>query len=162
MKFVLVFLISIAAFWVTAHEDHPAKANSATEPHEEDGSHNHEEEVSFVGPDKGVLEAKEDQGIKLSTEAEKNFEISKVKISNGLLEIPKRALVTAGTEINVYRFRGGFYKRVDCEVVKQNAELITIKSSDLKIGDEIVTRGVGFIRLAELMTFDDAPEGHSH
>jgi hypothetical protein len=78
-----------------------------------------------------------------------------------LVEIPQTAVVIAGIEKNIYRYRNGFYRRIDFETKKRNVDKILIQSDDLKINDEIVTVGISFIRLAELAAFDGA-EGHSH
>ena len=107
------------------------------------------DENAQVGPNKGILEASEHDGIKLSAEAEKSFSIQRVQLSSsGHPEIPRLAIVTALSEVNVYRYRSGFYKRIDL--------------SEVKPGDEIVVQGMGFLRLAELSAFGGAAEGHSH
>lgn len=127
--------------------------------HEEHGEH---EESAQVGPGKGILEASESEGIKLSPEAEKNFELARIKVSGGGIEIPKRAIVRAVAEVNVYRYRNGFYKRVDFAEVNRSADKIAIRSREIKPGDEIAIQGLGFLRLAEIAAFGGAPEGHSH
>ena len=126
--------------------------------------HDHDHEVSEqVGPDKGITAADEHEGIKLSSEAEKNFEIKKIKVSDRkAVEIPKSAVVTAGTEVNLYRVREGFFKRVDFDVIRKNSASLIVKSADLKAGDEVVTAGVQFVRFAELAAFGGEIEGHSH
>src|SRR3989344_5505598 len=94
--------------------------------------HDHEESAQ-VGPDKGILEASETEGIRLSPEAEKNFEIARQKVSlSDPIELPKTAIVTAVSEVNVFRYRGGFYKRSDFEEVKRFQDKIFIKSKDLQ------------------------------
>jgi Ni/Co efflux regulator RcnB len=128
---------------------------------EEEGEHS--EENAQVGPEKGILEASEVNGIKLSPQAEKNFEITKLKVGSGSSHnIPKSAVVTAGTEVNLYRIRNGFYKRIDFEILKRTGTHLTVKSKDLKDNDEIVVTGLGFLRIAEIAAFGGAPEGHSH
>lgn len=129
----------------------------------EKGERGHEhEEGGQVGPDKGIMEASEQKGIKLSPEAEKNFELARVKVAEATITLPKKAIVTAMAEVNVFRYRGGFYKRIDFEFMNRSGDAVTIRSKDLKPGDEIVTRGLGFLRLAEIAAFGGAPEGHSH
>ncbi len=158
------------------HEDHGsekkgAHAHSATDEHGHDehgegehGEGEHEEEAApNVGPDKGILEASADLGIKLSPEALRNFEIQTVKLSgNGPWIIPASARLLSGEEVNLYRERSGAFKRIDFKLIRKNSEQITITSSELKIGDGIVTIGIGFLRIAELAAFGGAPEGHSH
>lgn len=131
--------------------------------HAEGGDDHGEEENSQVGPDKGIIAASESEGIKLSQEAEKNFEIQRVKIGqSGQIEIPKTAIVTAGEEVNLFRYRNGFYKRVDFQQIGKNGSKIKVRSKDLKNGDEIALTGLGFLRLAEVSAFGGAAEGHSH
>lgn len=139
--------------------DHGSKDEHAAEEKEGHG----EEENSQVGPGKGIVSASEEEGIQISPEAEKNFEIKRIAVPASLqLELPKSAIVTAGTEINVFRYRNGHYKRIDFSTVNKAEGRITIKSVDLKAGDEIVIQGTGLLRIAEIAAFGGAPEGHSH
>lgn len=144
------------------HEDHKEHEEQAEHKENKEHDEHDEEERSQVGPDKGILEASEDKGIKLSPEAEKNFEIEKIAFHAGQITLNLTAFVTAGVEINVFRFRDGFYKRIDFIKLSQTNNQITIASKDLVKGDYIVTRGLGFLRIAEIAAFGGAPEGHSH
>lgn len=139
---------------------HTAHGEKAGEEHHEDEGH--EEENSQIGSNKGILEAHKEKGFRLSPEAEKNFELEKVKVSSDQLEIPSQAVVTAGVEVNLYRLREGFYSRIDFTEVRKSANNLVIKSKDLKPGDEIVVKGLGFLRMTEIAAFDGAPAGHSH
>ncbi|MER2510999.1 MAG: hypothetical protein ABTQ25_01015 [Nitrosomonas ureae] len=145
-------------------EDEHSGADERGESHEHGKSNEHgeHEESAQVGPDKGILEASESEGFKLSPEAEKNFELSRVKVSSDSVELPKSAIVTAVSEVNVFRYRNGFYKRIDFSEVNRSQGKIRIRSKDLKSGDEIVVHGLGFLRIAEIAAFGGAPEGHSH
>ncbi len=130
--------------------------------HDED-EHGHEEGGSRVGPDKGILAATEQDGIKLSPEAIKNFELkSKVLVGSGPWTIPSTARLLAGEEVNLFRMRDGFYKRIDFTLHRRNAEELIVSSKELKTGDSIITNGIGFLRIAEITAFGGAPEGHSH
>ena len=146
------------------HESEHKHSDGESEEHGHGDEHAHgEEENPQVGPKKGILAASEDEGIKLSPEAEKNFEIQKFKVmANGTFEIPKEAVVTAGLEVNLYRYRDGFYKRIDFEELRRSGNKIQIRSKDLRSGDEIAITGLGFLRIAEIAAFGGAPEGHSH
>ncbi|MCC7406051.1 MAG: hypothetical protein IT288_16780 [Bdellovibrionales bacterium] len=145
-------------------EDEHSGADEHEESHEHGKSdeHGEHEESAQVGPDKGILEASESDGFKLSPEAEKNFELSRVKVSSESIELPKSAIVTAVAEINVFRYRNGFYKRVDFSEVNRSQDKVRIRSKDIRPGDEIVIQGLGFLRIAEIAAFGGAPEGHSH
>lgn len=181
MKFLKnILVVSVAiAFCISslANEKHDEKEHqSSTEvsqskedghqDHKEEASNSHgehEEENSQIGQGKGIVSASETEGIQISVEAEKNFEIKRVKfLESTIFEIQKSAIVTAGTEVNLYRFRNGYYKRVDFDLIKKSEKTIFIKSKDLKNGDEIVIHGTGLLRIAEIAAFGGAPEGHSH
>ncbi len=138
------------------HDDH-----AENEEHGDD--HAESEENLQVGPEKGILEANKEKGFRLSAEAEKNFSVKKIKVSKAHgIEIPKSAQVTSGMEINLYRLRDGFYKRIDFTVVSSNSTTMTVSSKDLSINDEIALTGLGFLRISEISAFDGAPAGHSH
>lgn len=186
----IVAVLVMSGLYLKANQDKASEKNPKTEAtkHEEHGNHQkgeeaehkhaggeskehghgdehaqNEEENPQVGPNKGILAASEDEGIKLSPEAEKNFEIQKLKVFNpSSIEIPKDSLVTAGVEVNLYRYRAGFYKRIDFEQLSRSKNKISIRSRDLQSGDEIAITGLGFLRIAEIAAFGGAPEGHSH
>lgn len=190
-KLVLIFLLAInTQFSVSLaedkHDDHKDHAEDKHEhgsdhkseendhhkedekeehaDHKEDGSHGEESEANAqVGVNKGIVEADKENGFKLSVEAEKNFDIKKIKVQSSLsVELPLSAIATSTIEVNVYRFRDGFYKRIDFNQISKNQGKISIKSPDLKAGDEIAISGLGFLRVSEIAAFDGAPEGHSH
>lgn len=145
----------------TKHEEHDGHDDH--EGHSDEPGGEHSEENSQVGADKGILEASEEKGIKLSPEAEKNFGIEKVAVNNSQpITISKKTIVTSGVEVNIYRYRDGFYKRIDFAQIGKNDSTFTISSKDLAKGDYIVTKGLGFILVAEIAAFGGAPEGHSH
>lgn len=145
-------------------EKKPVVESSKHDEHGHDDKHDSDQEKNpQVGPNKGILMASEEDGIKLSPEAEKNFEIKKIKVlTANAIEIPKNAIVTAGLEVNLYRYRSGFYKRIDFREIKRLGNTVQVQSKDLKSGDEIAITGLGFLRIAELSAFSGAPEGHSH
>ena len=82
--------------------------------------------------------------------------------SAGTIEIPKEAILTAVSEVNIFRFRDGYYKRIDFVKISMVNNKVLVKSKDLKLNDEVIVRGLGFLRIAELAAFGGAPEGHSH
>lgn len=131
------------------------------EEHHDENEHGHEE-GSRVGPDKGILEADERHGIRLSPEAEKNFEIKRIKVASLPLTIGADVIVYSGQEENLFRYRQGFYKRIDFTVMSKSNGILTVQSQHLRPGDEVVTQGLGFLRIAEIAAFGGAAEGHSH
>jgi len=129
----------------------------------EEGGHGEEEAAANVGPDKGILEANDKDGFKLSPEALKNFEIQTINLSgSGPWTVPMSARLLAGEETNLYRFREDYYKRIDFKTIKKMNGQLMVSSAELKPGDKLVTNGIGFLRIAELAAFGGAPEGHSH
>lgn len=161
MRKTLVLLSLLFSFDVYGNQSHS---------HDEKEEHAHEkehelghEENSQVGAGKGIVSASEEHGIQISPQAEKVFEIQRVTIQQTqTIELPKTAVVTAGTEVNLYRYRDGHYKRIDFELIRKTEKQIVVLSKDLKKGDEIVVRGMGLLRIAEIAAFGGAPEGHSH
>lgn len=145
---------------------HESGGGEKHDDHDEDGGHGghgHEEGNENIGPGKGIVSASEEEGFQISPEAEKNFEIKRFKVpASAQFEIPKSAVVTAGTEVNLYRYRDSHYKRVDFVFVSKADKSVVVKSKDLKPGDEIVVLGTGLLRIAEIAAFGGAPEGHSH
>ena len=132
---------------------------------EQGGEHGHEEEEASdsVGPDKGILAADEESGIQLAPEATKNFDIQTLELRGpGPWQIPLGARLLSGEEINLYRFREGFYRRVDFQESARTPQTITISSKDLRAGDAVVVQGIGFLRIAELAAFGGVAHGHSH
>jgi hypothetical protein len=142
--------------WAKEVEDGGGHGDGHDAHHEKEGSAN-------VGPNKGILEASAEDGIKLSPEALKNFAIRVQKLSGPApWIIPASARLLSGEEVNLYRLRDGRYKRIDFEVLKRTGDQLTITSRDLRASDEIALSGIGFLRTAELAAFGGAPEGHSH
>lgn len=138
------------------HDEHGEGEKHAG--HDEEG-----EENPQVGADKGIVEANKEKGFKLSPEAEKNFSVKKLKVTKSQnIEIPKGALVTSGVEINLYRLRDGFYKRIDFTTITTKVDSLIINSKELSQNDEIALSGLGFLRISEISAFEGAPEGHSH
>lgn len=100
---------------------------------------------------------------KISIKAEENFGIRKIAITKSeSISVPISAVLKSGTESNLYRYRNRFYQRIDFAGVRKSESEITIKSADLMVGDEVVILGIGFLRIAELATFQTEPAGHSH
>lgn len=147
---------------VKAQDHHEGEDNQGDE---EDHAHGDEEneESKSVGPEKGIIEASEAQGIKLSPEALRNFEIKSQKlIGNGPWSFPISALFQSGEEVNLYRLRNGFFQRIDFIQVSRNSQQFVASSKNLRVGDEVVIAGLGYLRIAELTAFGGNSEGHSH
>jgi len=141
----------------------PVKAEKTEEGGHQHGEGEEEEEGGKVGPDKGITEANEKLGFKLSAEALKNFELKSMKLNgDGPWRIPRSAIVRTGDETNLYRQRDGFFKRIDFQAIKQDGNQVLVDSDQMRENDEIISVGIGFLRIAELAAFGGVAAGHSH
>ncbi len=143
-------------------DDHDHAEGEKPDEHDHEGGHE-EEESANIGPEKGILEADEKNGFKLAPQVFKNFEIQTLKLSgSGPWMIPLSARLISMEEVNLYRVRNGFFKRIDFNISKKSSEQLTISSVELKPGDEIATTGIGYLRIVELAAFGGVADSHSH
>ncbi len=175
-KYILIiWLITILSFKNTWAESKQIEKRTSqqkqdhheNEHHDEDTTHSDDikekEKSTSVGPEKGILEASAAQGIKLSPEALKNFELKTQKIiGNAPWTLPISARFQSGEEVNLYRLRDGFFKRIDFIQKSRSTHQFVVSSNELQKGDEIVIGSIGYLRIAELMAFGNNSEGHSH
>jgi len=126
---------------------------------EEEG-HEHEEASVNVGPDKGILEKSEAEGIKLSEEAVKTMGIKTIDVHSQQIEIPTTALVKIKDNKYIFRLRNGWFKRVEFKVIQKGSDKLTLNSNDLSTGDKIVTEGLGFLRTSEIYSEEGATHSH--
>lgn len=134
-----------------------ARAESEKHEHEQGHKDDHDEDHDDAHSDAA------EHGFQLSPEALKNFGIRTVNVQGaGPWTISSRSVVYSGEEINLYRLRDGFFKRIDFTTVRKSKNEITVTSKDLSSGDQIVLEGLGFLRVAELAAFGGVEHGHSH
>ncbi|QDK38765.1 hypothetical protein [Bdellovibrio sp. NC01] len=169
----IIFLSIVTLLFAASCTDKKNKEGSAEMITANHGSHEHgeehehegetEERNASVGADKGITTVDEHDGFKLSVEAIRNFGIQTLTLGKETQwKIPASAILYSGEEVNVYRVRNAFFKRIDFTTVIKTPKEITIKSADLHAGDEVVISGVGYLRSVEIVASGDAPEGHSH
>lgn len=114
-----------------------------------------------IGPTKGVTEVAKDKSFKLSPEAIKRLEITWAPVNETVVRIPKTAIANALSESNVFRFRDGWIKSVHFKILTKG-EQVTIQSSEIQKGDQIVRTGVGYLRIiASQLGEVEEEEGHS-
>ncbi len=122
--------------------------------HKDEHEHGHSEEE---GHSEG------ETGFSLSPEASKNFELQTVQLKGkGPWSVIDSAVLYAGEEVNVYRLRDAKYERIDFKKISQIGKQIKIQSKDLQENDHVVTQGVGFLRIVEIVSSGGMPHGHSH
>ncbi len=145
-------LLVLSCLYVSLLTLGAAVADEHGHEHGNGHAHDHEED-----------EADESQGFKLSQEAFKNFGIQLRKAGPGVpMTLPKKSIFFGLQEKNLYRYRGGFFKRIDFKTLTKTKTEMTVSSDDLQSGDQIATEGLGFLRIAELAAFGGVAEGHSH
>jgi hypothetical protein len=171
MNFIFVVLqFSLWASFSLASDDHPKNShnheehNEGEDEHTKKGHDEHEEEEEIsavVGPDKGILQ-KGEAGFKLSPEAFSTMALKISDYSGGTFTLPSKAVVQIKNEKTVFRLRDGWLKRVAVEIVQKNNDSLIISSTKFRNGDQIVTEGSGFLRIAEIFSEEGASHGHSH
>ena len=133
--------------------------------HEHGNKHESEEssEGKNIGPDKGVTSFSKEKGFTLSKEATNTFAIETMTIKGpNEWTLPKEALIFSGEKTSIYRIHKGYYKIIDVKIIKkQKNREITFRSDELLSGDTIVTKGSGFLRVAEIDA-TSGEVGHSH
>lgn len=160
--FAILFFLVFSSVNFAADNEHDDHKEYQDHKDEHDGDQ-HEEENSKVGADKGILKADKNLGFILSPEAMKNFVIKTFTIqSSGPWNVPLKAKVISKDEVNLFRLRKGFIKRIDFTNLSTDREFMKVQTSELTNGDQLIIDGVGFVRIAEITAFGGAAEGHSH
>lgn len=168
MNKVLTVIFILTMIFVS-HSWSEGPSHGSEEHHEEAGPGAHDDHDEHgeanpnIGHGKGIVEADPEKGFKISSEAFKNFEINMKTVNDPRsLVIPKEAVFSGLLERNIYRFRDGFFKRIDFQTRFKSGSEITISSSYLKPGDQIVVSGLGFLRIVELAAYGGVSDSHSH
>lgn len=114
-----------------------------------------QEEVSGIraGPKMAVMEANLKDGFRLSENAKKVIGLVVKPLGAHPYKIPKSAVVYYGDRIGVYRLRDGWFKLVEIQKISELNSETTIRSSDLKTGDQIVVEGVALLRVSDMDAF---------
>jgi hypothetical protein len=116
--------------------------------HEEHGQHSHKDPK---------------EGFEINSVAYSTFGIQTLRPRISVpLELPKSALLLSQDESSIYVIRKSRFFRIPVLVKSRSSEQIWIKTDELQPHDEIVVRGVGFLRIAELGSNGNRPEGHGH
>ena len=172
--YYLSFLLTISAcYTVSAANEHAHKhtepaAQHKDEKHEEEGEdhgkdeHEHDthakEEVvaTNVGKGKGVLEASEAKGLKLTPEAIKTLGIETNIIASAAsgLAVPRQALVESKKERFIFTLLDGFYKPLEVSLIQKNKETVQVKVSEkVPVHLTVVVKGANFLRNIQVYVF---------
>lgn len=117
-------------------------------------------EPSNFGAGKGVIDANEKDGIKLSPKAVEKLGLKTEKIASSHLHtLPLGSLIYFQEEVGVYRLRSGFFKLIEGKVVKKKSGMVTLEASGLVAGDQVVTQGAALLRLTDLNIWSGSGDG---
>lgn len=131
--------------------------NVLAEDHKHEEDHGHEMEHKDDHKDEHT-----ENGFKLNAAAIKNFNLHYVDYVSPAVVISSKAILRSLSEVNLFRLRAGFFKRIDFKILEKKNETLKISSSDLAAGDKIVVSGVGFLRIAEIAASGGISDSHSH
>lgn len=138
------------------------------EGHGDEHGHGHGEEEeeggARVGPGKAITAASKKDGIKLSDKAIQTLGLRYQQIkSEGAHKLPAKAVVYFQGEMGVYRLRNGFFKLIEeIALTSKTSTEVTVKTAQIKSGDQVVIDGVPLLRAAELEAWGGSGDGHGH
>ena len=125
-----------------------------------------DEAPSSVGPRKAITALSEKEGFQLSEKAQRRLNLRFLTLAQSApYRVPAQALVYSQFELGVYRLRQGWFKFVHVEKTSspQPSDVsLSILSSELQAGDQIVIQGTGLVRAADLEAFGGHEGGHDH
>lgn len=139
------------------HDDHgEKKGHSDHDDHDDHGG------GKAVGKGKAIEEVDEKKGFKLSIEAIKTLKLKLQTVNGDEFKIAKGTLVASKSVKGLYRFRGGFFKFLPVELLKEEKGKYLVKVKGVDFGDQIVIDGVGLLRVTDVYSTDKSEYGHSH
>lgn len=125
-----------------------------------------DEAPSSVGPGKAITAISEKEGFQLSEKAQRRLNLRFLTLAQSEpYRLPAQALVYSQFEVGVYRLRQGWFKFVEVEKISSpqpSSASLSIRSSELQAGDQIVIQGTGLVRVADLEAFGGHEGGHDH
>jgi len=132
--------------------------------HEEDGDHDGHDHGGgkAIGKGKAIEVVDEVKGFKLSREAIKTLKLKLQTVDGDEFQIVKSTLVVSKGVKGLYRFRGGFFKFMPVKLLKEVNGKYLVKVKGVDFGDQIVTNGVGLLRVTDVYSTDKSEYGHSH
>jgi hypothetical protein len=145
------------------HSDHSAHSDHKGHT-EETGDHSGHDHGSSkaIGKSKAITEVDEEKGFKLSPEAIKTMKLKLTTVDGELFTIAKSTLVTSKNTKGIYRFRGGYFKFLKASSVKEVKGKYQVKVKEVSFGDQIVTNGLGLLRVSDIYSTDKSEYGHAH
>lgn len=176
-----VLLIS-SSVYASGDDDHSGHDHGSKTKHTEDDGHNHKKKKKkddhgdhdghgdhddhgggkAIGKGKAIEAVDEKKGFKLSKEAIKTLKLKLQTVDGDEFVIEKSTLVASKGAKGLYRFRGGFFKFLSVKIVKEVKGKYLVKVQGVDFGDQIVTNGIGLLRVTDVYSTDKSEYGHSH
>lgn len=112
-------------------------------------------EEEAPGQVKAVSESSPENGFKLLPNALKNIGVvtKPVEIVAGMYTFPSSALVHSLDQLVVYRLRNGWFKLIPVDLIREETDQISFRSSEIQAGDQVAIQGVGLLRVADMEAF---------
>ncbi|EQC49270.1 hypothetical protein [Bacteriovorax sp. DB6_IX] len=148
------------------HDDHhEAHEEGHGGDHQEGHDHDHDHGgTKAIGQNKAIVEVDEKKGLKLSSSALKNLGIKLISIGGEVIVVDRDVMVKSKDHVGLYRFKDGFFKFFEGEVLHNDKKTkkIKLRVKGLKRGDQIVMKGVSLLRVADIYSTDKSEYGHAH
>jgi len=145
-----------------AHDDHGD--DKYQDEHKEDRHDDHDDHGGgkSIGEGKAIESVDKVSGFKLSKEAIKTLNLKLQTVDGNEFTIDKTTLVTSKSTKGIYRFRSGFFKFLPIKLLKEVDGKYLVNVIGVDFGDQIVTSGVGLLRVTDIYSTDESEYGHSH
>lgn len=143
------------------HEEHDEHGEESHEKHDGHDDHGHGGGKA-IGKGKAIEDVDEKKGFKLSKESIKTLKLKLQTVDRDEFEISKETLVTSKVLKGIYRFRAGYFKFLPLKLIKEVNGKYLVKVKGVDFGDQIVTNGVGLLRVTDVYSTDKSEYGHSH
>lgn len=101
-----------------------------------------------------ILEASAEKGLRLSEKAQQTIGLAMAKTTpSDRQSLPLSALVYYQDHVGLYRFRAGWFKLLEVQLLEKGSSQASVRTKDLAPGDQIVVGGVPLLRVAEMEAF---------
>ena len=173
-KYILIFTFIVLASFASAtvhdehsHDDHDhsnehKQVHDDLIKHDDHDDHDHQGGGKVIGVGKAIESVDEKNGFKLSKEAIKSLKLKLQTVDGDEFQISKETLVTSKNLKGLYRFRAGFFKFLPLKLIKEVNGNYIVKVIGVEFGDQIVTNGVGLLKVTDVYSTDKSAYGHSH
>lgn len=99
-----------------------------------------------------AVEYSPEKGMRLTEPALRTLEVKTEPIGaqRERFQLPAGALLYSQDRVGVYRLREGWYKFIKVVLLGRPTARASVRTAELKAGDQVVTRGVALLRVAQM------------